>query len=139
MGRDSFAEKRVAGAQAHPIKKLRRQQDIARGVRFLQTAHCRYANDPADIERTQRVNIRAMIQFVGEDAMPTSMSRQKINAAAEHCSANDGVRRRAERRLDLVFGQLGKILQVVEATAADNSDCWLVHPHSELKRTEIEN
>jgi hypothetical protein len=26
-----------------------------------------------------------------------------------------------------VFGQLGKTIQVVESTAADNSDRWLVH------------
>jgi hypothetical protein len=38
-----------------------------------------------------------------------------------------------------MFGHLGKSVQVVEATAADNPDRWLVHAQSELKRTEIQN
>jgi hypothetical protein len=37
-----------------------------------------------------------------------------------------------------VFGQLGKIFQVVEAAAADNPDRWLVHPRFELKRKQNE-
>jgi hypothetical protein len=64
------------------------------------------------------------------------VSRQKINAAAKHCSADYRVRRRAEGCLDLVFGQVGKIFQVVEAAAADNPDRWLLHPQFELKRKQ---
>ena len=55
------------------------------------------------------------------------MSRQKVNAAAEHCSADDRIGGRAERRLELLFGRVGKTFDLIEAAAADNSDGWLIH------------
>ena len=127
VGRYSFAKKRVTRAQTRPIKKLLWQQDVARGIFLLQTADRCHANDPTDVERTQRVNIRAMIQFVRQDTVSTSVPGQKINAATGHCSADDGIGWCAERRFDFVFGELGKTFQLVEATAADNANRWLVH------------
>src|SRR5438067_13418439 len=78
MGGNAVAEKSVAGALACPIKKLRRQQNVARSVFFLQTTDCRHANDPADVEGTERVNIRPMIQFMRQNSVAASMSRQKV-------------------------------------------------------------
>src|SRR2546428_10090764 len=122
MAGNALAEKSVARALTCPIKKLRRQQDVARSVFFLQTADRRHANDPADVEGTKRINIRPMIQFMRQNPVSASVSRQKVNAAAEHCSADDRIGGRAERRLDFVFGQVGKAVQMIEAAAADNSD-----------------
>jgi hypothetical protein len=67
------------------------------------------------------------------------MSRQKVNAAAEHCSADDRIGGRAERRLDLVFGQARKTFQMIEAAAADNSDGRLIHGRRLLKRKRGKN
>jgi hypothetical protein len=108
VGGDALAEKGVASALTCPIKKLRWQQNVARRVFFLQTSDRRHANDPADVEGTKRINIRPMIQFMRQNPVSASVSRQKVNAAAEHCSADDRIGGRAERRLDLVFGQVGK-------------------------------
>src|ERR1700750_915885 len=105
---DALAEKGMASALTRPIKKLRGQQNVAQRVFFLQTSDRRHANDPADVEGTERVNVRPMIQFMRQNPVPPSMSRQKVNAAAEHCSADNQIGGRAERRLDMVFGPGGK-------------------------------
>src|SRR5207247_10563365 len=96
MGGNAFPKKSVAGAQTCPGKKLRRQEDIAWRVFFLQTAGRRNANNPADVEGTERVNIRQMIQFMRQNPEPSSISRQKINAATKHCDVGHEVGRRAE-------------------------------------------
>src|SRR5207247_6586908 len=127
VGGNAFPEKSVAGAQTCPVKKLRRQEDIAWRVFFLQTAGRRNANNPADVEGTERVNIRPMIQFMRQNPVPSSMSRQKTNAATTHCAADDPVGGRAEGRVDFVFGQVGKAFQVIETAAAYNPDSWLIH------------
>src|SRR5438132_11257614 len=139
MGGNALAEKSVASALTCPIKKLRRQQNVARRVFFLQTSDRRHANDPADVEGTKRINIRPMIQFMRQNPVSASVSRQKVNAAAEHCSADDRIGGRAERRLDLVFGQARKTFQMIEATAADNSDGRLIHGRRLLKRKRGKN
>src|SRR5437762_2038850 len=127
MGGNALSEKSVAGAQTCPVKKLRRQEDIARRVFFLQSPDRRNANNPANVEGTERINVRPMIQFMRQNPVAASMSRQKINAATKHCAADDRVGGRAEGRVDLVFGQVGKAFQVIETAAADNPDSWLIH------------
>ena len=76
---DAFAKKCVLGAPAGPVEKLRRQEHVARRIFFLQTADRRDANNPANVQRTQRVNVGPMIQLVREDAMPAAVPRQKID------------------------------------------------------------
>ena len=127
MGGNAFPEKSVAGAQTRPVKELRRQENVARRVFFLQTADRCNANNPADVEGTERINVRSMIQFVRQNPVPASMSRQEVNAATKHCSADDRIGRRAEGRIDLVLGQVGKAFQMIETAAADNPDGWLIH------------
>src|SRR5207244_4664143 len=100
--------------------KLRWQQNVARRVFFLQTSDRRHANDPADVEGTKRINIRPMIQFMRQNPVHPSMSRQKVNAAAEHCSADDRIGGRADRRLDLVFGQASTTYQNIRDAADDS-------------------
>src|SRR4030095_1852920 len=124
----------MAGAHTCPVKKLRRQEDIAWRVFFLQTAHRRNANNPADVEGTERVDVRPVIQFMRQNPVPASVSRQKINAATRDCSADDRIGRDAEGRIDFVFGQIRKAFQVIETAAADNSDGWLIHTRRQLKR-----
>jgi len=72
-----------------------------------------------------------MIQFMRQNPVPSSMPRQKVNAATKHGSADDRIGGRAEGRIDFVFGQIGKAFQVIEAAAADNSDAWLIHARSD--------
>jgi hypothetical protein len=120
----------VAGALTGSIKKLRRQQNVARGVFFLQTADRRYANDPADIEGTERVNVRPMIQFMRQNPMSASMSGQKVNAATEQCSADNRIGGRAEGGIDFVFGQVRKSFDVIKPTATNDPDRWLIHARS---------
>ena len=76
---NAFAEKCVCAALARPIVKLRRQENITRRIFFLQAANGRDANNPANVKRAQRINIRAMIQLVRQNPMTASVSWQKIN------------------------------------------------------------
>ena len=89
MSGNAFAKKSVARALTCSVKKLRRHQDIARRVFFLQTADRRYANDPADVEGTQRVNVRPMIQLMRENAMAAPVPGQKINLPSMHLAADN--------------------------------------------------
>src|ERR1700719_4667363 len=73
VGRDSFSKERVNSAQTGAVVKLRRQQDIARRVFLLQTAHSGNADDPADVQRTQRPNVCAMVEFMGQNAVSASV------------------------------------------------------------------
>src|ERR1700730_10363213 len=106
MRNDSMPEKSVARAQACPVVKLRRQQNIPRGVPFLQTADGANRNDPAHVEGAQCVNIRAMIQLVRQNPVAAPMSRQKINLASANFSADQRVGRRSKPRVDLMLGRI---------------------------------
>src|SRR5260370_5309910 len=131
MRNDSIAEKSVARAQAGPIVKLRRQQNIPRGVSFLQTANRANRNYPAHVEGAQCVNIRAMIQLVRQNPVAAPVSRQKINLASANFSADQRVRRRSKRRVDLMLGRIEQLLHLIYSAAANDADRWKFILHSQ--------
>ena len=83
---DALPEKGVSGSQTCPIVKLGRQQNVPRSVFFLQTTHRCHRDDPADVQRPQRVNVCAMIQFVWQNPVTAPMPRQKINLPISDCA-----------------------------------------------------
>jgi len=127
---DAFAEKRVLGALAGSIEELRRQQDISGRVLLLQTADSGDANDPANVERTQGVNVRPVIQLVRQEPMAAAMTRKKVNLPAVHSSAYDRVGRLAERRFDPLLGRIFHAFHLVEAASADDPNGRRVFSHS---------
>jgi hypothetical protein len=52
------------GALAGSIKKIVRVKAHPVVRTFLQAANCRYTNNPPNIEGTERIDVRAMIQFM---------------------------------------------------------------------------
>src|SRR2546430_10693297 len=100
MRSNAIAEKSVISALTGPIEKLRGQKHIARRIFFLQAADSSHANNPAHIKRTQRVDVRAMIQLVRQNAMASPMSRQKINLPPVDFSADDRIRWIPKRRVN---------------------------------------
>ena len=68
-----------------------------------------------------------MIQFMRQDAMPASMSRQEKDLPPRELAAEDRVGRRAERGVDDVFAGIGETFDLVKAAAADDADGWWVH------------
>ena len=108
--------------------------------RILQAADRCHANDPADVERTQRVNIGPVIYFMRENSVAPAMPWQKIYLAAAYFSANERVRRRAKRRVDLVFARLTHLFHLIQTAATDDPDGWrlLFHARRDLIR-KIDN
>src|SRR4029077_18698180 len=113
MRNDSIAEKCVGRAQAGAVVKLRRQQNIPRGVSFLQTADRATRNDPAHVEGAKCVNIRSMIQLMRQTPVPAPVSRQKINLAPANFSADQHVGRRSKRRVDLMLSRIEYLLHLI--------------------------
>src|SRR5262249_5379270 len=99
-------EKRMNGALAGSIVELRWQNYIAWRVFFLQTADRRHGNDPANVQGAQRINIRAVIYFVRQNPMATTMSRQKVNLTPTQFSADKCIGWRSKWRVDLVFSRI---------------------------------
>ena len=94
---DAVAEKGVLRPLAGAVEKLRRQDNVARRVFLLQAADRGHANDPAHVQRTERIDIRAMIQLVRQKAMAAPVPRQKINLPAINFAANDRIGRAAQK------------------------------------------
>src|SRR5438552_660483 len=122
MRGNSITEKSMDRAQTCPVVKLRRQQNIARRIFFLQTANCGHRNDPAHIQRTQRVNVGAMIQFMRQDPMAASVTWQEIDLPSTHPAPNQHVRRCPKRSFDLMLGHIVQLFYLIETAAADDPD-----------------
>src|SRR5438552_4267064 len=127
MRGNPFAEKRVGRALTGAIKKLRREQHVARLIFFLQTANCGHANDPAHVERTQRPDVGAMIQLVWQEAVTPPMPRQKINMPASHGPADNRVGRCPERSLHVKLCRVGEAFHSIKTATPDDSDGRFAH------------
>ena len=82
MGDDTAAEEGVLRAPAGAVEELRGEHDVARLVLLLEAADCGDADDPADTERAQRVDICAVIQLMRHDAMAAAVAGQKVDLPA---------------------------------------------------------
>ena len=105
---DAFAEKCVRRPLTGAIVKLRRQDHIARRVFFLQAADRRHGNDPADVQGNgaRRCWRDDSIRAAESDARGRVGAKNK--PAGREFPAHDRIRRRAERRLDLVFRRIAE-------------------------------
>src|SRR5437762_2215893 len=54
--------------------------------------------------------------------MAAAMARQKINLAPANLAANQDVRWRAERGLDLMFARLAQLFHLIQTAPADDPD-----------------
>ncbi|KAF5407999.1 MAG: hypothetical protein Udaeo2_18380 [Candidatus Udaeobacter sp.] len=65
-----------------------------------------------------------MIDFVRQNPMTSPVSRQKINLASANLSANERVRGWPKWRVDVEFAGVAQFFYLIQAAAADDSDCW---------------
>jgi hypothetical protein len=71
-----------------------------------------------------------MIQLVWEKPMTPPMPGKKVNPTSSKLAANNAIGWEAKRRVDFVLVGIGKALDLVEAAAADDSNCRLAVVHS---------
>ena len=83
--------KNVDMRQTGLVIKLVGDQKIERAQIFFQGAHGAYGNNAFDAEHFHGVNIRAVINFSGENAMAAAVAREKGHAAAFEFAENKRV------------------------------------------------
>ena len=104
------------------IDELVGNNEIGGLVLFLQRADSRDRNDALHPEFFERVNIRAEVQFRGQNAMAAAMPREKGDFAAFQFAQDEGIRWIAERRLHAHFVLIGKSGHGIEPAAADDAN-----------------
>src|SRR2546430_16693575 len=110
-------------AQAGAVVELRWQQNVARFVFFLQTAHGCDGNDPSNIESTQGINVGAVVQFVRKNSVAPPMSRQKVDLPSVYGTADECIGWRAEWSVDFVLGRIAQLFHLIQTTPADYPNC----------------
>jgi hypothetical protein len=109
---------------------------MPRVIFFLQTADCGDANDPSNVEGSQRPEIGTMIDFCRQKSVATTMARQEPDLTTRHFAADESIARRAEWRIDPQFFRLGEAVHFIETTAADDANrrCLMHAAKMELTR-----
>src|SRR4051794_12039368 len=126
MCRNAVAEESVRSPLAGVVVKLRRKEDIARSILFLEAAHRSDANDPTNVQRAEGVDVRTVIQFMRKQPMAPTVARKEKNLPAMHLSSNNSVGWFAERRRDALFGRIFHPLHLIKTAAPDDADGWCV-------------
>jgi hypothetical protein len=123
MGGNSLAEKRVFGSGAGAIDQLIGDDDVAGGHFLAQAADGAHGNEPTNIERAQRPNIRAMIDFMGEQAVADSMPWQETHTPPIDPTGHHRVGWVTKRSLDRAHLDLVQAIYFIQSTAANDADC----------------
>ncbi len=119
-----IAKKRMFVAAAGPVKELRGQHDVARRILRLKASHRRHAQNPAHPQRSQRENIRPMIELMRHDPVPAAMARKKIDLPAREFPPMDDIRRRSEGSFNGMLREIGKPFEVIKSASADDANGW---------------
>jgi hypothetical protein len=127
--RDSLTKKSVIAALAGAIEKLRRQEHVTRRVFFLKAADGGDADDPAHIQRAERIDVRAMIQFVRKQTVAATVSRKEIDLPALYLPADDRVGWITKRRFNPLLRRVLYTLHLVKPASADNANGRPVFSH----------
>src|SRR6185295_18641111 len=113
----------VAGA----VVELVGDEDVRRPVLQLQRAYGRDGDELLDSQHLEAVDVGAVVDLGGQQAMAAAVAGQKGHGAAFQLAEDIGVRRNAERCLDpALFADLHP-LHLVQAAAADNTDTDVSH------------
>src|SRR5581483_440627 len=99
---------------AGAVIELRRQKDISWRIFFLQATHRRDRDNPANVQRAQGVDVGPVIDFMRQNPMASPVPRQKIDLPSANLSANECVRRRSERRIDIVFAGFSQFVYLIK-------------------------
>jgi hypothetical protein len=104
------------------VKELVRNKKLAGPQIFLQRAHRAHGNDALHAQLFHRADIRAKIDFAGQNAVPAAVPRKKSDALPFQCAEHDGVRRVAERRFHTHFARVAEPAHRAQPAAPDNSN-----------------
>jgi hypothetical protein len=79
-----------------------------------------------------------MIQFMRKKAMATPVTGKEVNRASREVTANNCIRRGAKRGMNFVFFRTSEALDLIEAAAADDTNCRLVvlHPAAIIQKAK---
>src|SRR5882762_9062165 len=97
VSNDSFSKK-SGRAVFRSVEKLVRHEKFSRPQIFLQRPDRAHRDDALHSQKLHRVDVCAVVDFAGQDAMPAAVPRQKRNALSLKRTKHYGIRRLAERR-----------------------------------------
>src|SRR5215475_10561789 len=117
--RHESVSKKCGDAALRAIHKLIRREKFARAKIFFERPDCAYGNDSLDAKQLHSIDVGAVVDLSGQNAMPTCMASQKCNLLPFQRAKNNGVRWVAKRRLDSKFVCVRKTLHRVKPAAAD--------------------
>ena len=120
--RDHAISKKCGDAVARAVEKLIGNQKVQRFQFLLQGADGAHGNNSLDAHLLHGVNVGAVVDFRGSEAMPARVPRQEGHAFPFQRSDHQSVGRIAERRFEAHFARLFEAGHVVEAAAADDAD-----------------
>ena len=120
---NAVAKKSVRCALTGSVKELGRQNNVTRCVFFLQTSNRGYANDPPNVQGTERINVGSMVQFVWKQPVATTVSRQEVNLSSMHVPGDDNVGGIAEWSFHPLFSRLFDPVHLIKTASAYDADC----------------
>ena len=88
------------------VEKLVRHEKLSRTEVFLQRADRTHRDDALHAQKLHRINVRAVIDFAGQDAVPAAVARQKRHALPFLGTKHDAIGRFTERRLHANLARL---------------------------------
>src|SRR6185436_20550131 len=99
------------------VDELIRNDDVSRMDPLLHRSDRRRRQDALDAERLHRVDVRAIVDVAGEDAVAASVAREERNRSIAEAADEQGVRGGPERRGDRVLAPIRQPREVVEPAA----------------------
>ena len=104
------------------IDELVGDHHVERLVLFLERAHRRDGQDPLNTDLFHCVDVRPVVQLVGQDAVAAAMAGQESHALSLQGAQDEVVGGGAERSVRLQLPDIGQSLHLVQAATADDAD-----------------
>ena len=127
VSHDAISEKGMGTRLFCAVQELAWEHDVARFVACLKGTHGAHADDPVDAQRFHRVDVGAVVEFTGQNAMTTSVSWQEYDRSASEFACQELIRRRSERRAHGFPSAFCEPLDVIQSASSDDSDTRMVH------------
>src|SRR5258706_2778014 len=112
---------------ARPVDELVREDDVGRRVLLFHRADGARRKNRVDAEELEAEDIGAIVQLARRETMAASVAREEGHAHAVDLADDVDVGRIAEGSLDLALVEDGQPFHLVQAGAADDPYCCVVH------------
>jgi len=104
------------------VEKLIGQDDVARRVFFLQRTDGTDADDPRNSQFFHRPDVRAMVQFTGQNAVTAGVAREEDDFAPGQGAGEQFIGGWTERRFDFHPFLIRETFDGIQAAAANDAD-----------------